>query len=230
MKAQDLIRSQRKRLSLKFLPDKASWVTLNHMQALIFDLFGVLVAFDDGLVYDRIAQGCPEPEKAAEHMFNMVSEPNLIRGRTELQQLHSQLVRDLRLNVSLEKFEAIWLASYSEPMPGMRELLRQLSGQCRLVLLSNVDPYYWPTVEASIPELHSFHASVLSFQQGFAKPESQAFERAVAASGIALGDCYFIDDKSENIEAAEAFGLAGHRFQSCRELKQVLRRAGLHVE
>jgi HAD superfamily hydrolase (TIGR01509 family) len=200
------------------------------MQALIFDLFGVLVAFDDALVYDRIAQRCAEPEKIAEHLFNLVSEPNLIRGRTELQQLHSQLVRDIRLNVSLEKFEAIWLASYSEPMPGMRELLRQLARQCRLVLLSNVDPYYWPTVEASIPELHGFHAKVLSFQQGVAKPESQAFERAVAASGIAVEHCYFIDDKSENIGAAEELGLAGHAFQSCRELKTALRRAGLHVE
>lgn len=200
------------------------------MQALIFDLFGVLVAFDDGLVSDRIAQGCAEPEKVSEYLSNLVSEPNLIRGRTEIQQLHSQLVRDIRLNVSLEKFEAIWLASYSEPMPGMRELLRQLARQCRLVLLSNVDPYYWPTVEASIPELQGFHAKVISFQQGVAKPESQAFERAVAASGIAVEHCYFIDDKSENIEAAAALGLAGLAFQSCRELKKALRRAGLHVE
>lgn len=200
------------------------------MQALIFDLFGVLVSFDDGLVYDRIAQGCAEPEKVAERLSNLVSQPNLICGRTELHQLHSQLVRDIKLKISLEEFEAIWLASYSEPMPGMRELLRQLSSQCRLVLLSNVDPYYWPTVEASIPELHGFHAKVLSFQQGVAKPDSQAFERAVAASGASVEHCYFIDDKIENIEVAEALGLAGHTFQSCRELKKVLRRAGLHVE
>ena len=205
-------------------------VNTHQIQAVIFDLFGVLVAFDDGLVYDRIAQGCAEPERVAEHLLNLVSEPNLIRGHTELEQLHAQLVRDIGLNVSLEKFEAIWLASYSEPMPGMSELLRQLAGQCRRVLLSNVDPYYWPTVEASIPELHGFHAKVLSFQQGVAKPESEVFERAIAASGIAVEHCYFIDDKSENIEAAEALGLAGHEFQSCRELKKALRRVGLFVE
>jgi HAD superfamily hydrolase (TIGR01509 family) len=201
----------------------------NQVRALIFDLFGVLVSFDDGLVYDRIAQRCANPEMAAEQMFNLVSAPNLICGRINLQQLHSQLVKDIGLDASIEEFEGMWLASYSEPMPGMRDLLRQLAGQCRLVLLSNVDPYYWPTVEASIPEIHSFHAKVLSFQQGVAKPDSQAFELAIAASGCALERCYFIDDKSENIEAAAAIGLAGHPFKTCSALKSALRRADLHL-
>lgn len=202
----------------------------NQIQALIFDLFGVIVSFDDGLVYDRLAQRCAEPEKAAEHMINLVSEPKLIRGRTAIRQLHAQLVTDVGLGVSFEEFETMWRVSYSEPMPGMRELLSQLARQCRLVLLSNVDPYYWSTVEASIPEIHGFHAKVLSFQQGVAKPDTQAFERAVAASGIAIERCYFVDDKLENVEAAAALGLAGHTFQSCRALKKALRGVGLHVD
>lgn len=201
----------------------------NQIQALIFDLFGVIVSFDDGLVYDRLAQRCAEPKKAAEHMINLVSEPKLIRGRTAIRQLHAQLVTDIGLGVSFGEFESIWQVSYSEPMPGMRELLGQLAGQCRLVLLSNVDPYYWPTVEASVPEIHGFHAKVLSFEQGVAKPDNLAFERAVASSGVAIERCYFVDDKLENIEAAAALGLAGHAFQSCLALKNELRGVGLHV-
>lgn len=201
----------------------------NQIEALILDLFGVIVAFDDGLVYDRIAQRCATPATATAYMLNLVLNPSLIRGRTSLHQVHAQLVADLRLNVSLDDFEAMWLASYSEPMPGVRELLRQLTSQCRSVLLSNVDPYYWPTVEASVPELHGFHARVLSYQEGFAKPDAEAFQRAVAASGVAVERCYLVDHKPENIEAAAATGLTGHALQSCRALKVALRRVGLHV-
>lgn len=200
------------------------------IEAVIFDLFGVIVAFDDLLVYGRIAQHCSNPASAAEHMRDLVSEPSLIRGRTTLKQLHAQLVFDLGLTSSLQEFETMWSTSYSEPMPGIRDLIRQLSNQCRLVLLSNVDPYYWPTVEASVPELQYFHAKVLSFNEGVAKPDPMAFERAVEASGVATGKCYFVDDKVENTVAAAKIGLAGHTFLDCRALKESLRQVGLRME
>lgn len=200
------------------------------IDCVILDLFGVIVTFDDRLVYDRLAQHCAEPHTAIEHMFNLVSEPNLICGRTSLQQLHARLVAEMGLSASLKEFESMWVASYSEPMPGIRELLRQLTSQCRLVLLSNVDPYYWPTVYASIPELRAFHGKALSFELGVAKPDAQAFKQAVATSQVPIERCYFVDDKSENIAAAESFGLAGHLFQNCRTLKVALRQACLRVE
>jgi HAD superfamily hydrolase (TIGR01509 family) len=199
------------------------------LHALILDLFGVIVTFDDGLVYDRIAQRCENPATATEYMNNLVSEPNLICGRRSLQQVHAHLAEYLKLNAPFNEFEAMWLASYSEAMPGIRDLLRQLHGRCKLVLLSNVDPFYWTAIESSIPELQGFHAKVLSFQEGVAKPNAVAFKRAVAASGSTIEHCYFVDDKPENVGAAAAIGLAGHVFSNCRTLKTVLRSAGLHI-
>ena len=201
----------------------------SELNALILDLFGVIITFDDSLVYDRIARRCENPEDAAAHMNNLVSKLSLICGRMSLNELYADLVTTLGLNATFDEFKEVWLASYSESMPGMRDLLRQLNGKCKLVLLSNVDAFYWPQIESSIPELQSFHARVLSFQEGVAKPDPAAFERAVAASGEPIDRCYFIDDKQENIDAAAKLGLPGHAFTSCRVLKEVLRSAGLHV-
>lgn len=200
---------------------------LRRIDCLILDLFGVIVSFDDRLVYDRLAQRCPRPQDAAARMADLVSDPDLIRGRTALAELHTRLVAELGLDASLPEFEALWTASYSEPMPGMRHLLRHLAGRCRLVLLSNVDRVYWPTVRASVPELDHFHALVLSFEQGVAKPDALAFQRAIAASGCPVAQCWFVDDKPENIEAAAALGLAGHLFRGTVGLKATLRGAGL---
>ena len=111
----------------------------------------------------------------------------------------------------------------------MRDLLAQLRGQYKLTLLSNIDPYYWPTVKASIPELAAFDAKVLSFEHGVAKPESGAYQLAVSASGCIAERCLFIDDKRENVDAAAFVGLAGHAFTSCRRLKVALRQAGIRV-
>ena len=199
------------------------------LNALILDLFGVIVTFDDGLVYDRIAQRCKNTVSAANYMTNLVSETDLICGRRSLHQIHAHLGETLGLDASFDEFEAMWLTSYSEAMPGMRNLLGQLNGRCKLVLLSNVDSIYWPVIESSVPELRDFHAKVVSFTEGVAKPDALAFRKAIAASETPIEHCYFVDDKPENIDAAAELGLAGHTFTSCLALKSALRKAGLHV-
>jgi hypothetical protein len=98
------------------------------VDCIIFDLFGVLVAFDDGLVYARLASHCDNPVNAEQDMQDLVSRPDLICGKLSLAALRSKLVTKYGLKLSLEDFAAAWLASYSEPMPGMRELLRQVRG------------------------------------------------------------------------------------------------------
>lgn len=197
------------------------------IECLILDLFGVIVAFDDQLVYERIAEQCAAPHEAVLQMRSLVSDPDLIRGRTTLLQLHTRLVKELGLRASPKEFQAMWTTSYSEPMPGIRELLRDVASRCRLVLLSNVDRDYWPTVHQSIPELNSFFTMVLSFEHGIAKPEAAVFQRAIAASGCPVQHCLFVDDKPENIAAAAACGLAGHAFESAATLRSALRQIGL---
>lgn len=201
----------------------------SRIECLILDLFGVIVAFDDALVYDRIAQRCTDPDFAYERLANMVSDPRLICGDLSIEDLHTRLVADVGLQSSFEEFASTWRRSYSEPMPGMRDLLYRLHGRCRLILLSNVDRYYWPTVAATVPELGQFHVCLTSFERGVAKPHLEAFAGAVNAAGTNIEHCYFVDDKQENIKAAASIGLKGHAFQDVRRLEVALRRAGLKV-
>lgn len=197
------------------------------IECLILDLFGVLVAFDDSLVSERIARQCRDPQSALLRLTDVVSQPKLIRGELTIEALHAQLVAELGLRPPLDDFVQLWRRSYSEPMPGMRDLLQRLQGRCRLVLLSNVDGCYWPTALAAVPELGGFHARVLSFEQGVAKPQAEAFRRALDAAGTAVEHCFFVDDKAENIDAAAALGLRGHHFRDTRRLEHALRQAGL---
>ena len=199
------------------------------VECLILDLFGVIVAFDDRLVSDQIAQRCQHPLVAFEKLQDLVSDPRLIRGHTSLEVLHARLRDDFGFEASPQAFTTLWTSSYSEPMPGIRALIRELHSQCRLVLLSNVDPHYWPTVSASVPELALFHAKVLSFERGIAKPEEAAFKAAIAMAGAPVELCYFVDDKPENVAAAARRGLAGHVFESVVGLKAQLRKSGLRV-
>lgn len=196
-------------------------------EALIFDLFGVVVSFDDNIVYRRLARSCSEPSRALAGMRDLVSRPDLICGHQTLNELHQELSATYGLSLSLPEFEAAWLAPYSEPMPGMAELLATLSHRYKLVLLSNVDPYYWKTIRHRHPEIELFSEILLSCNLGVAKPERAAFLRAIDAAGAPASSCLFVDDKDENVLAAKQVGINAHRFVGASDLRSVLAQEGV---
>ena len=57
-----------------------------------------------------------------------------------------------------------------------------------------------------------FDHLVFSCECGFAKPEPAIYEHALSLAGASPGECMFIDDKPENVEAAARMGIHAHRF------------------
>src|SRR3954467_2002390 len=131
-------------------------------KALIFDFFGVLVQYDDAQVYRRLAPFCTDPAAAFVAMDDIVSDPELIRGRIDLAGVQRQLSEHLGLAMSATAFDYAWNQPYSWPTPGMQELIDELSNRYRLVLLSNVDAYYWKAVCTGYELLRPFTDLLLS--------------------------------------------------------------------
>lgn len=196
------------------------------IRSLIFDLFGVVITFDENSVYRRLAKYCPDSEKAFHGMQGLVSTPDLITGRLTLRQLHQRLVADHGLALEYEAFYNSWLTPYTAAMPGVASMLRELSGRYRLVLLSNVDRYYFDVVRNHHRELDHFAVQLLSCELGVAKPSDAAFVAALRASDAKPSECYFIDDKAENVDAAKALGIRGHVFTTAQALRDALVKEG----
>jgi HAD superfamily hydrolase (TIGR01509 family) len=197
------------------------------VDAVIFDLFGVIISFDDEIVSQRIAQHCTDPSNAFVALTDIVSQSDLIRGRITLDQMHRKLVATYGLTLDLRDFEAAWLTPYTAPMPGMADFIRTLAASYRLILLSNVDEHYWKVVRKAHPELNYFSAHLLSWDLKIAKPDREIFLRAVDAARTSASRCLFVDDKEENVEAARDIGLLAHRFRGATDLREVFEREGI---
>lgn len=65
----------------------------------------------------------------------------------------------------------------------------------------------------------------LSCRIGHVKPDRRAFDWCVRAFGVAAGELLMVDDRADNIEAAEAAGLRAHLFTSIDGLRAALRLA-----
>ena len=196
------------------------------IEVLVFDLFGVLLAFDDDLVTARLARHCADPDDAFGRLHKLTARHDIITGASTLPEVHRELVDTHGLTLSFRDFEAAWLEPYHEAIPGMADLAKALSEHYRLVLLSNVDRDYWQVVRAMHPELHCFESLLVSCDLGNAKPDPEVFRHVCRLTGADPSRCFFVDDTALNVEAARAFGLHGHVFRTVEGLTAALLEAG----
>ncbi len=100
-------------------------------------------------------------------------------------------------------------------------LARHHQNGSRVTLLSNA-PGFLARAVSALPELSFFDAMTFSCGLGIAKPDPQSFTRTLAASGATIADTVFIDDRAENIEAANDLGIRGVLFVDARGLDSSL--------
>ena len=72
------------------------------------------------------------------------------------------------------------------------------------------------------PWLHRLDPLLLSGRIGLAKPDPRLFEHALAALALPAGEVLFVDDRDENVAAAESVGMAGHVFTGIDGLRPVV--------
>ena len=187
--------------------------TMVDTEAFIFDFFGVMAAFDDDIVCARFAKHCRNQAEAFKKLNGLVSTRDVVTGRLTLPQIYDGLVEAHGLSLDYAGFECAWLESYATPIPGMAELVKALTSNHKVLLLSNVDRYYWDANRTAHPELECFDALLLSCELGMAKPDREIFLHASEVAGAAPSRCFFIDDKRANVEAARTLGFEAHWFK-----------------
>ncbi|MHB8094616.1 MAG: HAD-IA family hydrolase, partial [Candidatus Aminicenantales bacterium] len=78
-----------------------------------------------------------------------------------------------------------------------------------------------------VPEVFFFDDYILSFELGIAKPEPGIYREALRRAGCRAGECVFIDDIPENVEAAVKLGIAGIVYRPETDLEAELLKLGL---
>ncbi|MGW6442433.1 HAD family hydrolase [Lentzea sp. NPDC055074] len=113
------------------------------------------------------------------------------------------------------------VASWARVDYEMVALLHELSnaGQ-RIALLSNIPEDHARNFERTYAWLDLFELRAFSCRIGHAKPERAAFEFCRDALGD--GDILFVDDRVENVRAAELVGMRGHHFTGIDGLRELL--------
>ncbi|MBM3284951.1 MAG: HAD family phosphatase [Candidatus Aminicenantes bacterium] len=198
------------------------------IRTVISDLGKVILWFDNGIFFRKMAALCSCPEEKIREVVHRRAEMIELfdTGRITPRQFYSRAAAELNAPVSYEDFFAAYRDVFW-PNPPVLELYKKLKGKYRFILLSNTDVVRFSFIKEKFPEILFFDAFVLSFEVGVMKPHPAIYREALQRAEAEASACVFIDDMEENIQAASALGFKTILYRPDTDLESKFRAAGL---
>jgi 2-haloacid dehalogenase len=203
-----------------------------HYCVAIFDLGGVVIDWNPRYLYRKLFNG---DETAMEHFLATVC-----TWSWNVQQDAGQSFADgceslKRLHPDEAELIDAWFPRYEEMLggeiPGTVDILRELrSGSVPVYALSNWSTETFPIAVNRFECLSWFDGVLLSGEVKVLKPDRRIFEIFLETFRIEPSRAIYIDDRSENVDAAIELGMYGVVFRDSRALRAELTRAGLIVD
>ncbi|CAG0929385.1 glucose-1-phosphatase [Thermoflexales bacterium] len=102
-------------------------------------------------------------------------------------------------------------------------LIRRVRPGLKTGLLSNAWDGLREMLHTQIPVSDAFDVIVISAEEKIAKPDPRLYQLALTRLGVQADEAIFLDDLSENVDAARALGLIGIHFQSSEQAQRDIR-------
>ncbi len=196
---------------------------------LIFDLGRVLIDFDPDIIISRLR---PYTYWSREDIYRLFATADFVdafeRGRLSKDEFFTILHRGLSINgMSKEALAEIWNDIFS-PNLEMLSLLRYIKENTPigLVLLSNISQVHFEYLYREYEELSFFDEYVLSYKEGYRKPEAMIYNKVKSITRLATSVLY-TDDIEQFVYAARLYGIDAVHFKGYKEfLREIEKRNG----
>ncbi len=97
----------------------------------------------------------------------------------------------------------------------------------RVFALSNWPKHIYDQREDKLDFLDLMDGYILSYREHVIKPDPELYRRLLERYQIRPEEAVFVDDRIQNVEAAERLGIHGIHFQGLEQAKEELRKLGV---
>ncbi|MCB2078977.1 MAG: HAD family phosphatase [Novosphingobium sp.] len=198
------------------------------IRAVVFDVGRVLFEWD---LRHLFAPMIGDPDQLEWFVGNVVTEDwhfEQDAGRPLSEMVPERIARFPKHADLIRAYATHFNDSIPGPVPGSLELVEALDeAGVPLFAITNFGADFWPGFRAQWPVFDRFRDIVVSGDEKIVKPDPAIYRLAQSRFGFAPAEMLFVDDKAENIAAAEALGWQGHRFTGADRLGADLRDRGL---
>lgn len=152
------------------------------------------------------------------------------KGQISVSNFHNELRKFLRPNVTDEEILAAWNSILLDYPSYKFDLLLKLKNNYRVFALSNINETHVRAIDEAVKAKFGvkafsdyFHTAYYSNEVGWRKPEKEIYELVITKENLNPDETFFVDDKSENVEAAKEAGLQAYELKHPSELENLLR-------
>jgi 2-haloacid dehalogenase len=197
----------------------------------IFDLGGVLIGWDPRHLYRKLfVDDEPGMERFLAEVTTSAWNLSLDAGKPFAEGVAELIAKHPHERARIEAYHGRWIEMISGPIHGTVAILEDLAERgVPLYAITNWASETFEIVrrDPAYAFLDLFREIYVSGELGMVKPEPAIFRHALSRIGAGPGECLFIDDNEHNVAAAEALGIAAHRFTTPEALAGELRARGL---
>ncbi len=195
-------------------------IDMGKIKAIIFDLGNVLIPLEW-----HLTEECFEQHGAIFTLENELTLMDLIHdfdaGRIEMQTFRKKFSKTLGVSVNDWEFDKCWCSFVTGLPQENMQLVRELSRFYDVYVLSNLNPIHYAHIKSFKTWDESVFKKVfLSYKLKTKKPEPEIFEKVLAEMPYNPEEIIFFDDKKENIEAAQEFGINAVQVQ--KDIKDIV--------
>ena len=189
------------------------------MKNIVFDCGQVLVRFEPRYMVEKYVTDPDDARQLTDVVFDRQYWDRLDAGTITNEETMEAVKARLpeRLWAIADTIYYNWIYNIPE-IEGMRELIRHIKETYGVTtyLLSNISHYFADHAH-EVPILELIDHRVFSARCGLVKPHREIFEYLYAEYGLSPQETLFVDDRADNVEAAESVGIHGYLFDGDAE-------------
>jgi putative hydrolase of the HAD superfamily len=188
---------------------------LKGVEAIVFDLGGVIIDLDFQRSVDQFALlSNKTPQEIRAGLFDSGLLHRYEKGEYTNEAFLQQVKDVFALSCSFAEIEQAFLALLLKIPPARIELIRNLSKDYRLFVLSNTSAIHYKEVNAilhqntGVPHLNELFEKVfLSYELGLLKPSIEIYSAVLDAAKLKAEHTLFLDDNADNLIGASSVGI-----------------------
>jgi len=196
------------------------------ISTIIFDLSEVLIT---GLldIEKPLAHRLGIPSDGLFPAFGGQPLTELFCGRITEDAYLDALIEKQRWNISKDELKVLIRQNFHRRIPGMEQVVANLSARFELVLLSDHAREWIADIKTYHPFLELCTHQFYSYELGQTKAAPSTFTRVLDTIQRCPGQCLFIDDWIDNVAAAQRAEIRAIRFLGAADLMRRLTEMGL---
>lgn len=200
---------------------------------IVFDMGNVIFTWSPSEYIRRLGYTGQDAEVLETEVFLTPEWCSMDRGTLKPAQAAQILAQRVpaHLKAAVEPLICHWWEGDLMPIPGIGELIQELkAGGYGIYLLSNVSRDVYEYFHR-LPAADCFDGLLVSADWLLAKPQHEIYEKLYSHFDLIPAECFFIDDRHDNVEVARLTGMNATVFRGdVSRLRREMRDAGITVK